>query len=68
MKNLLLLIVVCLTGCAEIATSVAINSGVQVAGEQYLIANKKPVTKCNLLNIAKGNNMCRIKRTYKAIV
>ena len=29
-----------LNGCAEIATSVAINTGVQVAGEKYLIAHK----------------------------
>jgi hypothetical protein len=54
-----------LTGCAEVITSVAINGGVQVVGEEYLIQNKKPMTKCNVLNVVKGNNICRIKRTYR---
>jgi hypothetical protein len=53
------------SGCAEIATSVAINTGVQVAGEKYLIANKKPVIKCNAINVLKGNNFCRVSQTYK---
>jgi hypothetical protein len=66
LKNLLKLIAVCsiLTGCAEIATNIVIQSGIQVAGEQILIANNKPVTKCNLVNVAKGYKLCRVSKTY----
>ena len=64
-KGLLkLLVVFSLTGCAEIATNMAIQGGVQYAGEKVLIANNKPITKCNLINVAKGYKMCRINRLY----
>ena len=53
-----------LTGCAEIATSVAINSGVQYAGERYLIAHQSPVIKCHVFNVMKGNKMCRVSMVY----
>ena len=58
-----MLMVAC-SGCAEIATNMAVQGGIQLAGEQYLIANKKPITKCNLVNVAKGHKMCRIYRQY----
>jgi hypothetical protein len=66
LKNLLKRIAVCsiLTGSAEIATNIVIQSGIQVAGEQILIANNKPVTKCNLVNVAKGYKLCRVSKTY----
>ena len=60
---LLMLIMVC-SGCASVATSVATQAGVQVVGEQYLISQNKPVIKCNVLNVIKGNKMCRVSKTY----
>ena len=69
LKDLLtLLTVFSLTGCAEIATNIAIQGGIQLAGEQYLQANNKPITKCNLVNVARGYKMCRISRTYRRTV
>lgn len=65
-KHLAIPIALGLTGCASFATSVAISSGVQIAGEQLLIHNNRPVVKCHVINVLKGNNMCRIQRTYKA--
>jgi hypothetical protein len=62
--NFLFLIFI-LNGCAEIVTSVAINTGVQLVGERYLIANKSPVIKCNAINVLKGNKFCRVTQTYK---
>ena len=64
-KYFTLLFALLLTGCAEVITSMAINGGVQAVGEEYLIRNKKPMTKCSVINVAKGNNICRIKRTYR---
>jgi hypothetical protein len=55
------------SGCAEIATNIAVQGGVQYAGEKVLIANNKPVTKCNVSNMVKGYKMCRIKRVYKVV-
>jgi hypothetical protein len=52
------------SGCVSVATSVATQAGVQYTGEQYLIAHSKPVIKCNVINIIKGNKMCRVSRTY----
>jgi uncharacterized protein YceK len=60
----LMLIMVFSSGCATLATSVATQTGVQYAGEQYLISQKKPMIKCNVINVVKGNNMCRVSRTY----
>lgn len=59
-----MLIVVC-SGCAEIATNVAIQGGIQLAGEKYLQANNKPITRCNLVNVAHGYKMCRVSKTYR---
>jgi hypothetical protein len=68
MRNaLLMLIMVCSSGCAEFATNMAIQGGMQVAGEQYLIAHNKPITRCNLVNVAQGNKMCRIYRQYRRV-
>ena len=65
MKLLFLLTcLVLISGCAEIATSVAVQSGVQVVGEKYLIAQKKPIIKCNVFNVIKGNKMCRVSKVY----
>ena len=61
---LLMLIVVFNLGCMTVATSVATQAGVQVVGEQYLISQNKPVIKCNLINVIKGNKMCRVSKTY----
>ena len=60
---LLMLIMVC-SGCASVATSVATQVGVQAVGEQYLISQNKPVIKCNVINVIKGNKVCRVSKTY----
>jgi hypothetical protein len=65
MRYITFLPLIFLIGCAEIATSVAINTGVQVAGEKYLISQKEPVIKCNAINVLKGNKFCRVNQTYK---
>ena len=59
-----MLIMVC-SGCVSLATSVATQASVQVVGEQYLIAQNKPMIRCNLFNVAKGNKMCRVYRQYR---
>jgi len=59
-----MLIVVFNLGCMTVATSVATQVGVQYTGEQYLISQKKPMIKCNVINVIKGNKMCRVSRTY----
>ena len=53
------------TGCVSLATSVVTQAGVQVVGEQYLIAQNKPIIRCNLINVAQGKKMCRIYRQYR---
>lgn len=53
------------SGCAEVITNVALQGSMQYAGEQVLIANNKPVTRCNINNFVKGNKMCRIYRQYR---
>jgi len=64
-KYLLLFVLTILCeGCAQLATSVATQAGVQYAGERYLIAHKSPVIKCNLYNVIQGNKMCRVSKTY----
>ena len=68
MRNaLLMLIMVFSSGCAEVATNVAIQGGIQFTGEQYLIAHNKPITRCNLYNVTQGNKMCRIYRQYRRV-
>ena len=52
------------TGFATVVTSVATQAGVQYAGEQYLISQNKPTIKCNVINVIKGNKMCRVSKTY----
>jgi hypothetical protein len=65
MKYLLLsACIILISGCAELATSVATQAGVQVVGEKYLIAQKKPMIKCNVYNLIKGNKMCRVSMVY----
>ena len=65
MKFLFLLTcLVLISGCAQIATSVATQAGVQVVGEKYLISQKKPMIKCNVYNLIKGNKMCRVSMVY----
>ena len=61
---LLMLIVVFNLGCMTVATSVATQVGVQTVGEQYLISQNKPVIKCNVINVIKGNRACRVSKTY----
>ena len=61
-----MLIVVC-SGCVSLATSVATQAGVQVVGEQYLIAQNKPIIRCNLYNVMQGNKMCRVYRQYRRV-
>jgi hypothetical protein len=65
MKLLFLLTCFLISGCAEIATSVATQAGVQVVGERYLISQKKPIIKCNFYNLIKGNKMCRVGMVYQ---
>ena len=55
------------SGCVSLATSVATQASVQVVGEQYLIAQNKPIIRCNLFNVAKGNKMCRVYRQYRRV-
>jgi hypothetical protein len=62
---LLMLIMVFNIGCVSLATSVATQAGVQVMGEQYLIAQNKPIIRCNLYNVMMGNKMCRVYRQYR---
>ena len=61
---LLMLLMVFNTGCVSLATSVATQAGVQVVGEQYLISQNKPTIKCNVINVIKGNKVCRVSKTY----
>ena len=63
----LMLLMVFNLGCAEIATNVAIQGGIQFTGEQYLIAHNKPITRCNLYNVMQGNKMCRIYKQYRRV-
>ena len=63
----LMLLMVFNLGCAEIATNMAIQGGVQLTGEQYLIAHNKPITRCNLYNVMQGNKMCRIYKQYRRV-
>jgi hypothetical protein len=68
MKYLLLSACIMLSsGCAQVATSVATQAGVQVIGEQYLISQKKPTIKCNLYNVINGNKMCRVSMVYNVV-
>jgi len=53
-----------ISGCAQIATNVAVQASIQLAGEQYLMATNKPITRCTLVNVAKGNKLCRVNRVY----
>ena len=64
MRNVLLMLIMACSGCASVATSVATQAGVQAVGEQYLISQNKPVIKCNVINVIKGNKMCRVSKTY----
>jgi hypothetical protein len=61
---LLMLLMVFNIGCMTVATSVATQAGVQVVGEQYLISQNKPTIKCNVINVIKGNKVCRVSKTY----
>ena len=68
LRNVLpMLLMVFNLGCAEIATNVAIQGGIQFTGEQYLIAHNKPITRCNLYNVMQGNKMCRIYKQYRRV-
>lgn len=62
-RIMLMSLLVC-SGCSTVATSVVTQAGVQTIGEQYLISQDKPVIKCNIVNVLKGNKMCRVSRTY----
>jgi uncharacterized protein YceK len=64
MRNFLLMLIMGCSGCAEIATQVAVQGGVQYAGEKYLISQQKPVTKCNIVNMTRGYKMCRVYKQY----
>ena len=55
------------SGCVSLATSVATQAGVQVVGEQYLIAQNKPIIRCILYNVMQGNKMCRVYRQYRRV-
>lgn len=66
MKITIISIFICLCGgCVSVATSVATQAGVQIVGEQYLITQKKPIIRCNVINVIQGNKVCRVYRQYK---
>ena len=65
MKKYFVILFVLCSGCAQVATSVVTQAGVQVIGEQYLISQKKPVIKCNVYNVIKGNKVCRVSMVYQ---
>ncbi len=66
MKIMFISMFLCLcSGCASVATSVATQAGVQIVGEQYLITQNKPIIRCNVVNVIKGNKVCRVYRQYK---
>ena len=68
LRNALLMLLVAFNlGCVSLATSVATQAGVQVVGEQYLIAQNKPIIRCNLYNVMQGNKMCRVYRQYRRV-
>lgn len=68
MRNaLLMLIMVFSSGCAEIATQVAVQGAVQYGGEKYLISQNKPITRCSIYNMAQGHKMCRIYKQYRRV-
>lgn len=65
LRNVLLMLTTVFNlGCVSVATSVATQAGVQAVGEQYLISQNKPVIKCNVINVIKGNKVCRVSKTY----
>jgi hypothetical protein len=55
------------SGCAEIATQAVVQNTIQYAGERILIAQNKPVVKCNFFNVIQGHKMCRIYRQYRRV-
>jgi hypothetical protein len=68
LRNALLMLLMAFNlGCVSLATSVATQAGVQVVGEQYLIAKNKPIIRCNLYNVMQGNKMCRVYRQYRRV-
>jgi hypothetical protein len=68
LRNALLMLLMAFNlGCVSLATSVATQAGVQVVGEQYLIAQNKPIIRCNLYNVMQGNKMCRVYRQYRRV-
>ena len=58
-----MLTMVC-SGCAEVATNVVLQGGIQYAGETLLIANNKPITRCSIYNVTRGYKMCRVSKVY----
>ena len=68
LRNVLLMLTTVFNlGCVSVATSVATQAGVQAVGEQYLISQNKPVIKCNVINVIKGNKVCRVYRQYRRV-
>ena len=61
-----MLIMAC-SGCAEIATNMAIQGGIQAGVNNIAYINNKPIKNCNLYNVAKGYKMCRVNRTYRRV-
>jgi len=55
------------SGCAEITSSLIAQGSVQYAGEKYLIATNKPITKCNVVNVIEKKKMCRIYKQYRRV-
>jgi uncharacterized protein YceK len=66
MRNvLLMLIMVCSSGCAEIATNLGVQAGIQLGVDNIAYANNKPVKHCNFYNVARGYKMCRVSKIYR---
>ena len=55
------------SGCAEVATQVAVQGAVQYGGEKYLISQSKPFTRCSMYNVIQGNKMCRVYKQYRRV-
>ncbi len=67
MRYLIISLCMMNVGCASLATSMATQAGVQVVGEQYLIAKNKPIIRCNVFNVIQHNKMCRVYRQYRKV-
>lgn len=55
---------VCSGGCAEIATNLGVQAGIQAGVNNIAYSNRKAITQCNFYNKMRGYQMCRVTRVY----